>query len=44
MFIGGVILCMVVFGLLVGYALVVLYFRGKGVVFGVVLFVLVVLF
>ena len=38
-FTGGVILCTVVFGLLVGYALAQLQFRGKGLVFGMMLLV-----
>lgn len=38
-FTGGVILCTVVFGLLVGYALAQLSFRGRGVVFGMMLLV-----
>ncbi len=36
-FTGGVILCTVVFGLLAGYALAQLQFRGRGVLFGLVL-------
>jgi multiple sugar transport system permease protein len=43
-FTGGVILCTVVFGLLAGYALAVLQFRGKGAVFAAVMLVLVVPF
>jgi multiple sugar transport system permease protein len=43
-FTGGVILCTVVFGLLAGYALAVLEFRGRGVVFAGVLLILVVPF
>jgi multiple sugar transport system permease protein len=43
-FTGGVILCTVVFGLLAGYALAVLEFRGKGVVFASVMLILVVPF
>jgi multiple sugar transport system permease protein len=43
-FTGGVILGTVVFGLLAGYALAVLNFRGKGVVFASVLLILVVPF
>ncbi|WP_037409893.1 carbohydrate ABC transporter permease [Candidatus Solirubrobacter pratensis] len=43
-FTGGVILCTVVFGLLAGYALAVLEFRGKGSVFAGVMLVLVVPF
>ena len=43
-FTGGVILCTVVFGLLAGYALAVLQFRGKGVLFAAVMLVLVVPF
>ena len=38
-FTGGVILCTVVFGLLVGYALAQMHFRGRGVVFGMMLLV-----
>jgi multiple sugar transport system permease protein len=38
-FTGGVILCTVVFGLLVGYALAQMQFRGRGVVFGMMLLV-----
>ncbi|GAB3267405.1 carbohydrate ABC transporter permease [Arthrobacter pigmenti] len=38
-FTGGVILCTVVFGLLVGYALAQLSFRGRGIVFGMMLLV-----
>lgn len=38
-FTGGVILCTVIFGLLVGYALAQLSFRGRGVVFGMMLLV-----
>jgi multiple sugar transport system permease protein len=43
-FTGGVILCTVVFGLLAGYALAVLEFRGRGAVFAGVLLILVVPF
>jgi multiple sugar transport system permease protein len=43
-FTGGVILCTVVFGLLAGYALAVLQFRGRGAVFASVLLVLVIPF
>jgi multiple sugar transport system permease protein len=43
-FTGGVILCTVVFGLLAGYALAVLEFRGKGTVFAGVMLILVVPF
>jgi len=43
-FTGGVILCTVVFGLLAGYALAVLRFRGRGAVFAIVLLVLVIPF
>jgi multiple sugar transport system permease protein len=43
-FTGGVILCTVVFGLLAGYALAVLRFRGRGAVFAGVMLVLVVPF
>jgi multiple sugar transport system permease protein len=43
-FTGGVILCTVIFGLLAGYALAVLKFRGRGVVFAGVLLVLVIPF
>ena len=38
-FTGGVILCTVVFGLLVGYALAQMQFRGRGFVFGMMLLV-----
>lgn len=38
-FTGGVILFTVVFGLLVGYALAQMHFRGKGLVFGMMLLV-----
>jgi multiple sugar transport system permease protein len=38
-FTGGVILFTVVFGLLVGYALAQMHFRGRGVVFGMMLLV-----
>ena len=44
MFTGGVMLCTVVFGLLAGYALAVLEFRGKRAVFASVLLILVVPF
>lgn len=43
-FTGGVILCTVVFGLLAGYALAQLHFRGRGAVFAVMLLVQVVPF
>lgn len=43
-FTGGVILCTVVFGVLAGYALAQLHFRGRGVLFAVVLLVQVVPF
>lgn len=43
-FTGGVILCTVIFGLLAGYALAVLRFRGRGAVFAGVLLVLVIPF
>ncbi len=43
-FTGGVILCTVVFGLLAGYALAQLEFRGRGVLFAVVLLVQVIPF
>jgi ABC-type glycerol-3-phosphate transport system permease component len=43
-FTGGVLLCTVVFGLLAGYALAVLQFRGKGAVFAAVMLILVVPF
>ncbi len=43
-FTGGVLLCTVVFGLLAGYALAMLQFRGRGTVFLTVLLVLVVPF
>lgn len=38
-FTGGVVACTLVFGLLVGYALAVLEFRGRGIVFAMVLLV-----
>jgi multiple sugar transport system permease protein len=38
-FTGGVIFCTVVFGILVGYALAQMEFRGRGVVFGMMLLV-----
>ena len=38
-FTGGVLLCTVVFGVLAGYALAILHFRGRGVVFGSMLLV-----
>lgn len=38
-FTGGVILCTLVFGLLVGYALAQLHFRGRGAVFAMMLLV-----
>ena len=44
LFTGGVILCTVVFGLMAGYALAVLQFRGRGAVFAIVLLVLVIPF
>jgi len=40
----GVILCTLVFGILAGYALSVLYWRGRGVVFAIVLLVQIVPF
>lgn len=43
-FTGGVILATVVFGVLAGYALAILHFRGRGVVFALVLLVQVVPF
>jgi multiple sugar transport system permease protein len=43
-FTGGVIVCTVVFGLLAGYALAVLRFRGRGALFAGVLLVLVIPF
>jgi multiple sugar transport system permease protein len=43
-FTGGVILCTVIFGLLAGYALAVLRFRGRSAVFAGVLLVLVIPF
>ena len=43
-FTGGVLLCTVVFGVLAGYALAMLHFRGKGTVFFTMLLVLVVPF
>jgi multiple sugar transport system permease protein len=43
-FTGGVLLCTVVFGLLAGYALAVLEFRGRGAVFAAVMLILVVPF
>ena len=43
-FTGGVILCTVIFGLLAGYALAVLRFRGRAAVFAGVLLVLVIPF
>ncbi len=43
-FTGGVIVCTVVFGVLVGYALAVLEWRGRGVTFGLCLLVQVVPF
>jgi len=43
-FAGGVILCTIVFGLLAGYALAQLEFRGRGVVFALMLLVQVVPF
>ena len=43
-FTGGVILCTVVFGVLAGYALARLHFRGRGTVFAMVLLVQVVPF
>jgi ABC-type glycerol-3-phosphate transport system permease component len=38
-FTGGVLLCTVVFGVLAGYALAILHWRGRGVVFGSMLLV-----
>ncbi|OMH31637.1 sugar ABC transporter permease [Tersicoccus sp. Bi-70] len=38
-FTGGVILCTVIFGVLAGYALALIRFRGRGFVFGMMLFV-----
>jgi multiple sugar transport system permease protein len=43
-FTGGVLLCTVVFGVLAGYALAMLHFRGKGSIFFIMLLVLVVPF
>lgn len=43
-FTGGVVLCTVVFGLLAGYALAMLHFRGRGTVFTSMLLLLVVPF
>ncbi|MEJ7651105.1 MAG: carbohydrate ABC transporter permease [Nakamurella sp.] len=43
-FTGGVLLCTLVFGVLVGYALARLQFRGRGIVFGMLLLVQVVPF
>jgi multiple sugar transport system permease protein len=43
-FTGGVLLCTVIFGLLAGYALAVLEFRGRGAVFASVMLILVVPF
>src|SRR5262249_56597193 len=43
-FTGGVILCTLLFGLLAGYALAVLRFRGRGAVFAGVILVLVIPF
>nr|WP_237762708.1 carbohydrate ABC transporter permease [Arthrobacter sp. ERGS1:01] len=43
-FTGGVVLCTVVFGVLVGYALAVLQWRGRGVTFGLALLVQIVPF
>jgi len=43
-FTGGVLLCTVVFGVLAGYALAMLHFRGKGTLFVTMLLVLVVPF
>ena len=43
-FTGGVLLCTVVFGVLGGYALAMLHFRGRGVLFSAMLLVLVVPF
>ncbi len=43
-FTGGVLLCTVIFGLLAGYALAVLEFRGKAAVFASVMLILVVPF
>lgn len=43
-FTGGVLICTLLFGLLAGYALAQLHFRGRGVVFSSVLLVLVIPF
>ncbi|QNK79342.1 carbohydrate ABC transporter permease [Nakamurella sp. PAMC28650] len=43
-FTGGVLLCTMVFGVLAGYALALLHFRGKGTVFGAMLLMQVVPF
>jgi ABC-type glycerol-3-phosphate transport system permease component len=43
-FTGGVLLCTVIFGVLAGYALAMLHFRGRGAVFSSMLLVLVVPF
>jgi multiple sugar transport system permease protein len=43
-FTGGVILCTVVFGVLAGYALSILHWRGRGVTFSIVLLVQIVPF
>ena len=43
-FTGGVLICTVVFGVLAGYALAMLHFRGRGTVFGVMLLLQVVPF
>ena len=44
LFTGGVLLCTLVFGILVGYALAVLHWRGRGVTFALVVLVQVVPF
>ena len=44
LFTGGVLLCTVVFGVLVGYALAILEWRGRGVTFAIVLLVQVIPF
>ena len=44
LFTGGVLLCTLVFGLLVGYALAILEWRGRGVAFAIVLLVQVIPF
>lgn len=43
-FTGGVLLCTMVFGVLAGYALALLHFRGKGTLFGAMLLIQVVPF